>query len=467
MFLASVFHFAQPQLTTYDEFDLPFLRASLPKNPPEPQVESMPAPLVRDHASARRVALVGFGTVGSAVAKILCERNDGLLRLTHICNRNFERKKQAWVPSEVPWTDDFQTILNSDAEIIVELIGGLSPAGDLVRNALQAGKSVVTANKQLIARHGPELLQLAGAHGCQLEFGASVAGGVPVLPALRTGLCGDRLHGVAGILNGTCNYILSRLESDRIPFSEALEEAQARGYAEADASEDLDGGDARAKLSILALAALQVRVSPEDIRARTIRTVDSFDFDYAADLGCTIRQISRADLKETSLLADVGPSLVPTASPFGRVQRNLNLVLTSGVYGGDMAFLGAGAGGDPTAVAVVSDLMFVAENLAAGPRPPRQTQLASPKVSCDFVTPWYLRFMVKDQPGIIAGLAAILSAHQLNIDAVLQKPGFDKNALPFVITLEPCRDGQLHPAIEEMAKLPFALKPCLCLPILR
>jgi homoserine dehydrogenase len=449
----------------------------LQKTPPEEAPDSDLAPISRHRAPACRVALVGFGTVGRAVAKILGERTDGLLRLTHICNRNVERKKQTlgserWIPSDVVWTDDFHAILNSDVDIVIELIGGLYPAEDLVRRALTAGKSVVTANKQLIARHGPDLLQLASANGCQLEFGASVAGGVPVLPALRTGLGGDRLHGIAGILNGTCNYILSRIETDRIPFSEALEEAQARGYAEADASEDLDGGDARSKLSILALAGLHVRVSPGDIRARTIRPIDAVDFDYAAELGCTIRQISRADLKETTLFADVGPSLVPASSPFGRVQRNLNLVLTSGEYGGDMAFLGAGAGGDPTAVAVVSDLMFVAESLAAGsrsagPRPHSPLQFASPKVSCDFETPWYLRFLVKDQPGIIASLAAILSAHQLNIDAVLQNSGFDKNALPFVITLEPCRDAQLHPALQEMAALPFALRPCLCLPILR
>ena len=421
----------------------------------------------RDRPPARSVALIGFGTVGRAVAKILCERSDGLLRLTHICNRNVERKKQSWVPSDVIWTEDFHAILKSDADIVVELIGGLSPAEELVRGALNAGMSVVTANKQLIARHGPDLLQLASANGCQLEYGASVAGGVPVLPALRTGLCGDRLHGISGILNGTCNYILSRLESDRIPFSEALEEAQARGYAEADASEDLDGGDARAKLAILALAGLQVRVAPGDIRARTIRTIDAVDFDYAAELGCTIRQISRADLKDNTLFAEVGPSLVATNSPFGRVQRNLNLVLTSGQYGGDMAFLGAGAGGDPTAVAVVSDLIAVAESFAAGPRPRRELQFASPKVSCDFETPWYLRLVVKDQPGIIASLAAILSVHKLNIDAVLQKPGFEKSALPFVITLEPCRDAQLRPALQEMSALSFALRPCLCLPILR
>ena len=435
------------------------------KNTTTPRFASGSAP--RDAAAPRRVALAGFGTVGRAVAKILCERTDGRLRLTHVFNRTVERKKQSWIPGDVVWTEDPRAILDSDADILLELIGGITLAEELVQGGLRAGKSVVTANKQLIARHGPDLLELASANGCQLEFGASVAGGVPVLPALRTGLCGDRLHGMAGILNGTCNYILSRIESDRIPFSEALEEAQSRGYAEADASEDLDGGDARAKLAILALAGLQVRVSPADIRARTIRTVDAIDFDYASELGCTIRQISRAELNDSNLLAEVGPSLVPTSSPFGRVQRNLNLVLTSGHYGGDVAFLGAGAGGEPTAVAVVSDLLFVAETLESGPRPSRPLRLQSPQVSRDFETPWYLRFVVKDQPGIIARLAGILSAHQLNIDAVLQKPGFDKNSLPFVITLEPCRDAALQPAVEKMSDLDFSLRPCLCLPILR
>ena len=419
-----------------------------------------------------RVALIGFGTVGRAVAKILCENRDSGLRLTQICNRNVEKKKQAGgsnnIPADVIWTDDLQSVLNSDVQIIIELIGGLSPAEQIVRSALQSGKSVVTANKQLIARHGSDLLQLAASKGCQIEFGASVAGGVPVLPALRTGLCGDRLHGIAGILNGTCNYILSRIENARIPFSEALEEAQARGYAEADASEDLDGGDARAKLAILALAGLHTQVAPESIRARTIRAIDAVDFDYAAELGCTIRQISRAELKGNTLFTEVGPCVVPTDSPFGRVQRNLNLVLTSGQYGGDMAFLGAGAGGDPTAVAVVSDLMFVAQNLKAGPaKRDVASNVSKPKISSDFETPWYLRFFVRDQPGIVARLAQIMAAHHLNIDSLLQKPGFDKASLPFVITLEPCRDSQLHPALEEMSGLDFSIRPCLCLPILR
>src|SRR5579872_1866373 len=413
-----------------------------------------------------RVALLGFGTVGRAVAKILCERGDSSIRLSHIFNRNIQRKKQDWVPREIVWTEDLESVLKSDADIVIELIGGLNPAEQIVRRALESGKSVVTANKQLIARCGPDLLRLAAAHGTQLEFGASVAGGVPVLPALRTGLCGDRLHGIAGILNGTCNYILSRIENARVPFSEALEEAQAKGYAEADASEDLDGGDARAKLTILALAGLHTRVAPESVRARTIRAVDAVDFDYAAELGCTIRQISRADLKADILFADVGPCLVPADSPFGRVQRNLNLVLTSGQYGGDMAFLGAGAGGDPTAVAVVSDVMFVAESLSSGKKD-ASSNVSTPTISGDFETAWYLRFFVRDQPGIVARLAEILAKHRLNIDSLLQKPGFEKASLPFVITLEPCSDSQLRPALEEMSGLDFALRPCLCLPILR
>ena len=369
----------------------------------------------------------------------------------------------------IVWTDDFHSVLNSDVEIVIELIGGLHPAEDIVRGALAAGKSVVTANKQLIARHGPDLLQLANANGCQLEFGASVAGGVPVLPALRTGLSGDRLHGIAGILNGTCNYILSRIETDRIPFSEALEEAQARGYAEADASEDLDGGDARAKLSILALAGLHVRVSPGDIRARTIRPIDAVDFDYAAELGCTIRQISRADLKDDDAVCrrrpQPGPNVVALWTRAEKSESGFDLGRIRRRHGFPRRRRGRRSNGRCRRLRF--DVCGGKPSAGPEPRAHRPLQLASPKVSCDFETPWYLRFLVKDQPGIIAGLAAILSSHQLNIDAVLQNPGFDKNALPFVITLEPCRDAQLQPALQEMFALPFALRPCLCLPILR
>jgi len=421
------------------------------------------------------IGIIGLGNVGSGTLDILADNGDRIaeklgfpLRVAALCSRGIAAKKLPTGFETAIRTADWREVVgNPEIQIVVELVGGTGTAREIIEAAIDRGQSIVTANKELMALHGPALWDRAIAAHINLAMEASVAGGIPIHAVLREGISGDRITALYGILNGTCNYILSRIETARIPFSEALEEAQARGYAEADASEDLDGGDARAKLAILTLAGLQTRVAPEAMRARSIRGVDALDFDYAAELDCTIRQISRADLKGETLFAEVGPSLVPASSPFGRVQRNLNLVVTSGHYGGDMAFLGAGAGGDPTAVAVVSDLMFVAESLSAGVRSHWPQQFLAPKVSCDFETPWYLRFLVRDRPGIIARLAEILSAHELNIDAVLQKPGFDKAALPFVITLEPCRDSQLHPALEKMAALDFAIKPCLCLPILR
>jgi homoserine dehydrogenase len=239
-----------------------------------------------------KVALLGFGTVGSSVANILCQRSNTHLRLTHVLNRNVARKKVDWLPASVRWTENIDDVLSSGAVIVVEVMGGLQPAGDWIRRALQSGKSVVTANKQLIARCGPELIELARAANQQIHFGASVAGGVPVISGLQEGLAGDELFKIRGILNGTCNYILSQIEANGIPFATALREAQKLGFAEADPTEDIDGLDARAKLAILARVGLHCHVSPESILARTISAIDAVDFEYANQLGCTIRQIS-------------------------------------------------------------------------------------------------------------------------------------------------------------------------------
>ncbi len=207
---------------------------------------------------ACKVALVGFGTVGSSVARLLQTRRDECrLQLTHICNRHIARKKVDWLRPRVAWMEDMQQVLASDADVVVELMGGLDPAHHLVRRALQSGKSVVTANKQLMAHFGSELLQLAQDRGQYLGFGACVAGGVPVLSALHDGLAGDRLVQIRGILNGTCNYILSRIEQAGTSFAEALAEAQAAGFAEADPTDDIDGLDAGAKLAILARVGLR------------------------------------------------------------------------------------------------------------------------------------------------------------------------------------------------------------------
>ncbi|MGD0825523.1 MAG: homoserine dehydrogenase [Terriglobales bacterium] len=414
-----------------------------------------------------KVALLGFGTVGSSVARILCERSNTHLCLTHVLNRNVARKKVDWLPPSVQWTENIDDVLSSDAEIVVEVMGGLQPAEDWIRRALHSGKSVVTANKQLIARCGPELLSLARQTKQQIQFGASVAGGVPVISGLQEGLAGDDLYKIRGILNGTCNYILSQIEANGIPFETALREAQKLGFAEADPTEDIDGFDARAKLAILARVGLHCNVEAESIVARSIRSIDSVDFEYAKQLGCTIRQISAAELKGEKLFAAVQPSLVEFSSPLARVEGSQNLVVVTGTYGGETVFGGHGAGGHPTAVAVVSDILAVARSQQASTTLDPESALdKSPAVSADFTAKHYLRFLVKDGPGIIATLATILSQGGINIDSVLQKPDCPKSHLPFLITLEECKVSVVEQALQQINQLDFLVQPCLHLPIL-
>jgi len=422
-----------------------------------------------EHRAERqqRIALVGFGTVGGAVARLLHDRRGHHpLRVTHICNRNVTRKKAGWVGREVVWTDDLQQVLASDADVVVELIGGLEPAHQLVRGALQSGKSVVTANKQLIAKFGRELQELAEAHGQYLGFGACVAGGIPVLSALQDGLVGDRLVQVRGILNGTCNYILSRIERAGVSFPDALAEAQQSGFAEADPTDDLDGHDAAAKLAILARVGLKTDVATEQVTRRTIRDIAAIDFEYARELGCTIRQISTAKLLDGKAYLAVEPSLVAMNSPLAGVSGSQNLVVSTGEFGGETTFGGHGAGGYPTAVAVVSDLLQAAHycGCAAGADRPA---IAACEVESDQEAPQYLRFVVRDRPGIIARIAGVLSRHHINLDAVLQKPGHEKSALPFVITLEPCRQSLVESALQEIAKFDFLADAPLRMPIVQ
>lgn len=414
-----------------------------------------------------RVALVGFGTVGSSVARLLQNRPESALQLTQICNRGVLRKKVNWLSPDVEWTDRFDDVLTSDADVVVELMGGLDPAYRLVRRALERRKSVVTANKQLIAHFGPELLKLAGDCGQHLGFGACVAGGIPLLSALHDGLAGDRLFRVRGILNGTCNYILTRIEQAGISFDDALAEAQKAGFAEVDPTEDVDGLDAAAKLAIVARVAFNIDVSPGQVGCRSIRRMSAVDFAYAHELGCTIRQISVAEMRDAQLYLNVGPALVSSNAMLAKVSGSENLVVTTGEFGGDTSFGGYGAGGDPTAVAVVSDLLQAARHRANSAGKLQHRAAASCRVTDDAMAPQYLRFVVRDRPGILAELAAGLARHRINVDAVLQKPEHPKWALPFVITLEPCRQPDLQAALAEFAACDFLLEPPLVIPVLR
>ena len=297
------------------------------------------------------VAILGFGTVGRSVARIVCDGSHPSLRLTHVLNREVKRKRVdvEWMPSGVVWTDDIDTVLASDADIVVELIGGVDPAAGWIRRALEAGKSVVTANKQVIAHHGPELLPVAAEHGRHLCFEAAVAGGIPIISGVREGLAGDSLVRVLGILNGTCNYILTRMEADHVSFEAALKEAQDLGFAEADPTADVDGYDAQAKLAILSAVALGRQVPVDDVPLRTITTIEPVDFVYSRRLGCTIRQVAWAELEPEGdrVRASVQPTLVPVSSALARVEGSRNVVVVEGRFGGETVFFWVRCGWRP------------------------------------------------------------------------------------------------------------------------
>ena len=412
------------------------------------------------------VGLLGFGTVGQAVARLILERGDGLLSLSHVFNRDVARKRVDWVPEDVVWTDRVEDLLEAPVDVLVEVVGGLDPARGWHQAAIDRGIPVVTANKQLIATHGQALLGDAASRGVDVLFEAAVGGGIPVVRGLREGIAADRLTTVSGILNGTCNYILTRMESAGLPFDAALSEAQAQGFAEADPTDDLEGFDARAKLCILARVGLGLDLSPADVPCETIRTISDDDFVYARRLQGTIRQVSRVSLLQDGRVeARVGPALVPLTSPLARVIGSQNLIVAAGSYGRETTFAGYGAGGFPTAVAVVSELLALARR--GGSSPPAWPTTTTPSAVGDLdAVPYYLRLVVRDQPGIIASLASIFSTHDINIDAVLQEPGNSKDRLPFVITLETCRTSAMRTALREITTLPFHVTPPLCLPVL-
>ncbi len=423
-----------------------------------------------ESAGARRctVGIAGFGTVGQAVARILTGGMHPGLRLTHICNRNIARKKAGWKGPPVVWTESFDELVESPVDVVVELIGGLSPAREWIDQALTAGKSVVTANKQVIAHAGPQLLAQAGRQERHLLFEAAVAGGIPIVRALLDGLSGDRLYRIQGILNGTCNYILTRMEREQVSFDDALTAAQQLGFAEADPTADIDGIDAQAKLAILVGVGLGRAVQVDEIPLSSIAPIAPVDFVYAKRLGYVIRQVARAELiaQTGGIRAAVQPALVPENSALGRVGGSQNVVVVDGEFGGETALSGFGAGGDPTAVAVLSDLMAIARGTPVILHTALQTTDELQPVTREFEAPHYVRFMVADRPGIIAALAEVFSRHDVNVDAVLQEPGWSKSELPFVMTLEACSSIAVAAALNDVGRFDFHVRPPLWLPVL-
>ena len=409
-----------------------------------------------------RVGIAGLGTVGAGTVRLL-HANAALITgragqpitVAAICAR--DRTRDRGLPLDgAEWVHDpvqLATLPGLDA--VVELIGGADgPALDLVRAALAAGRPVVTANKALLAVHGATLPRTA-----PLAFEAAVAGGIPVIKALREGLAGNRITRVAGILNGTCNYILTAMREQKREFADVLAEAQALGYAEADPATDIDGVDAAHKLAILAALAFGHPVRFEAVHVEGIRRVSALDIAFAEELGYRIKLLGIARRTEAGVEARVHPCLVPAATPIARVDGVFNAVVAEGDAVGRVMLEGRGAGAGPTASAVVADLV----DLARGRFTPvwgQDTPADDPVIPIGHhLGPYYLRLMVIDRPGVIADVAAILRDHGVSLESLLQHGRSPGESVPVVLVTHEVREHAMRAAAAAIAGLPAVLEP--------
>lgn len=427
------------------------------------------------------VGIVGLGNVGLGTLQILAENAKSIeeklgfpLKVKAVCSRNVQQKALPAIDSAVARTSNWREVVSHpEVDILVELIGGTATAGHVIEEALRQRKSVVTANKELMALRGAELWTTANQYGVNLAMEASVAGGIPIHTVLREGIAGDRVVELYGILNGTSNFILTEIEKSNAAFDSVLAEAQQLGYAEADPSADVDGLDARSKLAILAALAFGEKLTPTDIYAEGIRRIMPVDFQYAHQLQHTIRLLCLARQTEQGLLLSVRPSLIPQAAILAHVKGAYNAIWIRGAYGDDTFYYGRGAGSKPTGVAVVSDLMRVAREIRFG-SPERVSPFAHERLGeykplpiATQKLPYYLRFRVEDKAGIIAALATILAKHSIGIDAVLQLPREDWRDLPFVVTTEPAREQSIRDAVVEIRDADFLVEAPFAMPMER
>jgi homoserine dehydrogenase len=428
-----------------------------------------------------RVGIVGLGNVGLGTLEVLAQNALQIrqklgfeLKVTALCSRGIHEKK---LPAE--YDGAFKTtgwrelIGRPDVDIVVELVGGTGVAREIIDAAIEKKKSVVNANKELMALAGSEIWDCAIAAGINLAMEASVAGGIPIHTVLREGISGDRVTALYGILNGTSNFILTEIENRGAAFNDVLAEAQRLGYAEADPAADIDGFDARSKLVILAALAFGEKIFPSDIFTEGIRRISPIDFQYAQRLHHTIKLLCTARQISEGLILSVRPSLIPSSTILASVHGSYNAVWVRGEFGQDTFYYGRGAGPHPTGVAVVSDLMRVAREIRGG-SPDRVSPFAHPRLGEYKPIPvtvqksaYYMRFLVNDRPGIIAALSKILAEKHISLDAVLQLPSDSKQNLPFVITVEPTSEQAIREAVLEMERLDFMTETPLALPMER
>ena len=408
------------------------------------------------------IALLGGGTVGAQVARLITENADDLaarvgapLRLTGVAVREAGRSRPG-IPDAL-LTDDAATLAASGADIVVEVMGGIEPARELLLSAMAAGSSVVTANKALLAADGAALYRAAAEHGVDLYFEASVAGAIPLLRPLRESLAGDTVRRVLGIVNGTTNFILTRMEEDGADYAMALAEAQALGYAEADPTADVEGHDAAAKAAILAELAFHTRVTAADVSCEGITAVTPEDIAAAREMGFSIKLLAVAESTEdgTGVIVRVHPAMVPRDHPLASVRDAFNAVFVEAEAAGEMMFYGRGAGGAPTASAVLGDVVAAARNRLAGGRGPGESVYADLSILPldDARTRYYVNLDVADRPGVLAGIASAFADEGVSIQVVRQEGHGDDAGL--IVRTHLSREGALRSTVDKLRDLDY------------
>jgi homoserine dehydrogenase len=414
-----------------------------------------------------KIGLIGFGTVGAGVVRILQEnaplieqRLGGRIRLHRIADIDLARDRGVQVPREILTTDAEAVLSDPEISICMELIGGIEPARTFILKAMEAGKHVVTANKALLALHGAEIFAAAQARGVRIGFEASVGGGIPIIRSLSEGLVANRIISIFGILNGTSNYILTRMTQEGKGFREVLKDAQRMGYAEADPTLDVEGIDAAHKLAILATLAFGIRVDLNDIFVEGIAAITPLDIQYSSEFGYRIKLLAIGKGDGGKVELRVHPTMLPAHHLLSTVEGVYNAIYLTGDAVGPAMFYGQGAGSLPTGSAVVSDLVDLCRDIIKGFKgggdahlPLLSSQEGAIKPIDEVSTPYYLRFTALDRPGVLSHISGILGKHEISIASVIQKGRKVKEAVPIVMMTHEARERDVHHALSEINKL--------------
>ena len=412
-----------------------------------------------------KVGLLGFGTVGTGVVRIfqrnlaLIEKRLGAtLKLAKIADLDIERVRGVAVDSGILTTDAAQVVDNPDIDIVIELIGGYAPAKELVLRALRNGKPVVTANKALLALYGEEIYTAAAANDVDILFEAAVGGGIPVITSIKENLSANKFSSALGILNGTCNYILTRMTDEGEEFAAMLKEAQEKGFAEADPAFDVDGIDAAHKLAILISLCFGTKIDFEDIYIEGISHLSSVDISFAGQFGYKIKLLAIGKITGGAVEARVHPTMIPIAHPLADVDGVFNAVRLKGDFVGPVILTGKGAGMDATASAVVGDVISSARDLLAGSKmrtsPLGYRTEALEKLPVKAITdlwgPYYLRFLIVDHPGVLGKISTILGNHDISISSMIQMSRSINDAVPVVLTTHEALEANIRSALYEI-----------------